>query len=78
MEALGPAAAANLVPMEVALEEMPALAVDAAEAQRVLHGGLVERSGPPGPHRVMGPDGALLAIAELEHGRLKYRRVMRG
>ena len=78
LEALGPAAADKLVPMGEALKEMPALTVSEAVAPKVLHGGVVELSGPPGLHRILSPSGELLAIAEIDRGRLKYRRVMRG
>ena len=41
------------------------------------HGGLVETNAAGGPLRICGPDGELLAIADVLHGRLKYRRVLR-
>jgi len=51
--------------------------VGAAEAQRVSHGVPVEvPAGLPGRVRVMGPDGALLAVAEVVAGRLRYLRVL--
>lgn len=66
----------RLVPAANALSELPAVTVSAAEAQVVAHGGLVEVSHPDGLVRVQGPTGALLAIADVERGRLKYRRVL--
>ncbi len=67
--------AARLVPMAVALGEMPALAVDPEEATRVSHGVPLERKA-AGRVRVMAADGALLAVAEPDgRGRLKYLRV---
>ena len=78
IEALGLEAARQLLPMGDALKEMPALTVSEAVAPKVLHGGVVELSGPPGLHRILSPTGELLAIAEIDRGRLKYRRVMRG
>jgi tRNA pseudouridine55 synthase len=77
VQAQGRAAAARLVPISEALAGLPAVEVAAAEAERVRHGGLVEVSGPrQGLVRVVGPGGALLAIAEVARGRLVYRRVL--
>lgn len=59
-----------------ALAWMPALVVDADEARRVRSGGLVERPAAPGLVRVMDRQGTLLAVAEREGGRLRYRRVL--
>jgi tRNA pseudouridine55 synthase len=71
------ALAARLVSMSDALSELPAVRVGAAEAQRVSHGVPVEvPAGRPGRVRVVGPDGALLAVAELVAGRLRYLRVL--
>jgi tRNA pseudouridine55 synthase len=77
IEALGEKAVQSLVSMGEALREMPSLTVSASEVSRVLHGGVVELSGPAGLHRALSPSGELLAIAEIDRGRLKYRRVMR-
>ncbi|MBZ4418282.1 tRNA pseudouridine(55) synthase TruB [Myxococcus sp. RHSTA-1-4] len=69
--------ASRLVSMTDALAELPAVRVGAAEAQRVSHGVPVEvPAGRPGRVRVMGPDGALLAVAEVVGGRLRYLRVL--
>jgi tRNA pseudouridine55 synthase len=70
-------APAQLVTIETALSELPELTLGAAEAARVQHGGLVEVAMPDGgPLRLLGPDSTLLAIADVLHGRLKYRRVL--
>ena len=67
----------RLVTMSDALVELPEVRVGAAEAQRVSHGVPVEvPAGLPGRVRVMGPDGALLAVAEVVAGRLRYLRVL--
>jgi tRNA pseudouridine55 synthase len=71
------ALAPRLVSMADALVELPEVRVSAAEAQRVAHGVPVEvPAGRPGRVRVMGPDGALLAVAEVVTGRLRYLRVL--
>ncbi|WP_163995725.1 tRNA pseudouridine(55) synthase TruB [Pyxidicoccus caerfyrddinensis] len=71
------ALAPRLVSMADALVELPEVRVSAAEAQRVSHGVPVEvPAGRPGRVRVMGPDGALLAVAEVVAGRLRYLRVL--
>ncbi len=70
-------AAHQLVRIETALSELPELTLSAADAQKVVHGGVVEVGGPDtGPVRLVGPDATLLAIADVLHGRLKYRRVL--
>lgn len=71
----GPSAARLLTEAQ-ALADLPALTVSAEEAQRVRHGGLVEATAGPGVRRVLAPDGTLLAIAEVDHGKLRYRRVL--
>jgi tRNA pseudouridine55 synthase len=69
--------ASRLVSMSDALVELPAVRVSVAEAERVSHGVPVEVPvGQPGRVRVMGPDGALLAVAEVVAGRLRYLRVL--
>jgi len=60
-----------------ALVDMPAIQVSAADAQRVAHGVPIECAAGTGRVRVLGPGGALLAIAELGKGpRLYYHRVL--
>ncbi len=66
----------QLVSIEEALVELPELRLDAADAAKARHGGRVETQAVGGPLRVCGPDGELLAIAEVAEGRLKYRRVL--
>ena len=67
----------QLVSIEEALVELPELRLTAPEADKARHGGLVESQPDRGPVRVCGPDGELLAIADVLHGKLKYRRVLR-
>ncbi|WP_426750137.1 tRNA pseudouridine(55) synthase TruB [Myxococcus sp. Y35] len=68
--------ASRLVSMSDALVDLPEVRVGAAEARRVSHGVPVEvPAGRSGRVRVMGPDGALLAVAEVVGGRLRYQRV---
>lgn len=71
-----PAAEARLVGLNESLADLPALWVNEAEATRVRHGGVVEVAGRTGLHRVLEPSGGLLAVAEVTHGRLVYRRVL--
>lgn len=66
---------AKLVSLDEALVDVPALVVTQAQAEKVRHGGLVEVAPRAGLVRVVGPDGALLAVAEAAAGRLVYRRV---
>lgn len=68
--------AGRLVPISDALAELPAVRVGAEEARRVSHGVPVEVAPVPGRVRVLGPEGALLAVAEVVAGRLRYLRVL--
>ncbi len=74
--ARGPAVAPLLISVEASLLAIPSVTVTAAEASKVMHGVQVETSAPEGLVRVLGPDGELLAMADAERGRLKYRRVL--
>ena len=77
VQAKGAGLASRLVSMADALVDVPALSVTAAEAERVRHGGVVEvPASLSGLHRVVGPGDELLALADAERGRLKYRRVL--
>jgi tRNA pseudouridine55 synthase len=77
VRAQGAALEARLVSVADALADVPALAVTAREAERVRHGGVVEvPASLSGLHRVVGPGGELLALADAERGRLRYRRVL--
>ncbi|RKH09798.1 tRNA pseudouridine(55) synthase TruB [Corallococcus sp. CA047B] len=67
--------AGRLVSLGDALTELPLVRVGAEDAKRVSHGVPVEVSPLPGKVRVLGPDGALLAMAEVVGGRLRYLRV---
>ncbi|MBZ4331104.1 MULTISPECIES: tRNA pseudouridine(55) synthase TruB [unclassified Corallococcus] len=69
------AVAGRLVSLADALTDLPAVRVNADEARRVLHGVPVEVAPVPGRVRVLGPDDALLAMAEVVGGRLRYQRV---
>ncbi|RKH10690.1 tRNA pseudouridine(55) synthase TruB [Corallococcus sp. CA053C] len=67
--------AGRLVSLGEALTELPSVRVNAEDARRVSHGVPVEVSPLPGKVRVLGPDDALLAMAEVVGGRLRYLRV---
>lgn len=68
-----------LLPVETALDDIPALAVNRAEAARLLNGQPVLLRGRDAPtHR--GPvsvttDGALIALGEIDRGELHPRRI---
>jgi tRNA pseudouridine55 synthase len=68
--------ARRLVPISAALVDLPAVRVNEADAQRVSHGVPVEAPSLPGRVRVLGPADALLAVAEVVRGRLRYLRVL--
>lgn len=69
----------EMISIDEALVEMPAIQVSAADARRVAHGVPIECAAGGGRVRVLGPEGALLAIAELGKGpRLHYLRVLVG
>jgi tRNA pseudouridine55 synthase len=70
------AVARRLLPLSEALTHLPAVKVSAADATRVSHGVPVEAPPTPGRVRVLGPDGAVLAVAEVVNGRLRYLRVL--
>jgi tRNA pseudouridine55 synthase len=70
------AVARKLLPLSDALSHLPPLRVSAAEAARVTHGVPLEAPPMPGRIRVLGPDGTLLAVAEVVKGRLSYLRVL--
>ena len=73
----GQAVRREMISLNDALVDMPAIQVSAADAQRVAHGVPIECAAGTGRVRVLGPDGALLAIAELGKGpRLHYHRVL--
>ncbi len=70
------AAGKGLMSLEAAVAHLPAVRVGADDVRKVLSGGRVEAGAAAGPLCVLGPDGRLLAIADVEGGLLKYRRVM--
>jgi tRNA pseudouridine55 synthase len=70
------AMARKLLSLSEALAHLPSLRVSAADAARVTHGVPLEAPAMPGRLRVLGPDGALLAVAEVVRGRLSYLRVL--
>jgi tRNA pseudouridine55 synthase len=74
--AKGPAIASQLVSAEASLEWVPSVTVPGASVEQVMHGVQVETSVADGLVRVLGPRGELLAMADAERGRLKYRRVL--
>lgn len=69
---------ARLVSMVDALSDFPIFAVGVEDVARVGHGVPLEVSPEqhPGRVRVVGPDGALLAVADVRQGRLIYVRVV--
>lgn len=58
--------AASLIPMERLLPQIPERQLSASEVQAVLHGRSVDAPAAGEWLRLMGPDGALLALARLE------------
>jgi tRNA pseudouridine55 synthase len=72
------AVARKLVALSEALAHLPSLRVSTEDATRVKHGVPLEAPPMPGRVRVLGPDGALLAVAEVVKGRLSYLRVLAG
>lgn len=73
----GQAVRREMISLNDALIDMPAIQVSVADSQRVAHGVPIECATGTGRVRVLGPDGALLAIAELGKGpRLHYHRVL--
>lgn len=70
------AMARKLLPLSAALTNLPELRVSAEAAVRVSHGVPLEAPPLPGRIRVVGPEGALLAVAEVVRGRLSYLRVL--
>lgn len=66
----------GLMPIERALAHLPSVKVSEADAKKVKSGGKVEAAAAEGPVCVLGPGGAVLAIADVVEGYLKYRRVM--
>jgi tRNA pseudouridine55 synthase len=70
------ALAKRLLPLSEALVDLPVVRVSAADAERVSHGVPLEAPQQPGRVRVVGPTGTLLAVAEVERGRLRYLRVL--
>lgn len=75
-----------LIPLREALPELPEVIVDAARAEKVSHGmalGARELRECNAPRleegakvRVVGADGRLLAVGELQGGSLRYARVL--
>ena len=85
VEALGVAGPAGrtqlegrIVSMADALPELPAVRIDERDVARVRHGVplVLGSEAPAGRARVLGPDGALLAVADVHEGRLSYVRVV--
>jgi tRNA pseudouridine55 synthase len=66
----------GLISLETAIQGLQQLRVDSAEVARVLCGGKVAAPPLTGPVCVLGPEGKLLAIADVVDGALRYRRVM--
>ena len=64
--------------MADALPELPAVRISERDVPRVLHGVplVLGPDSPAGRVRVLGPDGALLAVGDVHEGRLGYVRVV--
>ncbi|MFN0064518.1 MAG: tRNA pseudouridine(55) synthase TruB [Myxococcaceae bacterium] len=62
------------------LSGLPTLQLTASEVDRVRHGVPLEKAAPPGrpnsPIALLDPDGALVAVSDIDKGRLAYRRVL--
>ena len=68
---------ARLVAPVDMLPQLPLFRVSAEDALKVAHGlPLPAHLETPGRVRVVGPDGALLAVADVREGRLAYLRVL--
>ncbi len=72
----------DLLPMAVALAHLPAVVVPPDEVRRVTDGlriawTRVGEGEPPPLARLVSADGALLALARVEEGALRYERVFR-
>ena len=79
LEAEPALAAARLVTEAQAVSELPSVRVSAEDAQRVRHGQRLPAGEAKAGERlrVLGPDDALLALAEVgDGGRLRYLRVL--
>jgi tRNA pseudouridine55 synthase len=81
------AASEHLLPIETALDDIPALAVTAAEAARLRHGqrvALRDRRGCPSADLIIADgtlvgarcEGRIVALARIEHGALRPVRVL--
>jgi tRNA pseudouridine55 synthase len=72
-----PALLARIIPPADAVTFFPLLAVDANGAIALSRGRQLARPGEPdGPRRVVGPDGALVAVGEVAGGRLRPVRII--
>ena len=69
---------ARIISMADALPELPAVRISERDVSRVLHGVplVLGPDAPAGRVRVLGPDGALLAVGDVHEGRLGYVRVV--
>lgn len=65
---------ARLLPVAEALP-FPPVAVEAEGARWLVNGRFLPCEGPDGLRRVLGPGGALVAVAQVRHGRLRPVRV---
>ena len=72
-----PAVEAALIPPLRALRHLPTVAVDAEEAGRVRHGQALDAAGrAPEGLVALSAEGALLAVAESDGGRIRPRKVL--
>jgi tRNA pseudouridine55 synthase len=64
----------RMLPLAEALP-FPPVTVEAEGARWVVNGRFLPAEGPDGLRRVIGPDGGLVAVAQVRHGRLRPVRV---
>jgi tRNA pseudouridine55 synthase len=64
-----------LLPLETVLDDIPALAITAEDVQRIHQGQALARGGAAGGETVLTFEGAAVAIAQVDDGRIQPRRV---
>jgi tRNA pseudouridine55 synthase len=77
---LDQAADGRVIPLAEALADLPEVTVGPERIDDIRHGRQIPAppATPTGPLRILGPGGALLAVAEENAGRLRYLRVFLG
>ncbi|HKA90505.1 MAG TPA: tRNA pseudouridine(55) synthase TruB [Haliangiales bacterium] len=74
------AAEGRVIPLAEVLADLPAVTVVPECRADVQHGRPIPapQAAPAGPLRILGPDGALLAVGEADAGKIRYLRVFLG